>query len=95
MRTCRPDKSKREGEGVEGVGSIESNSPGVERRMKCLAEVCCVLKSRRIGWSRRGTEREVRQHGGIDETRSGLDWTRTRESQCTVRPGRGLGGVGG
>ncbi len=34
MRTCRPDKSKREGEGMEGVGSIESNSPGVERRTK-------------------------------------------------------------
>lgn len=26
MRTCRPDKSKREGEGMEGVGSIEPNS---------------------------------------------------------------------
>ena len=34
MRTCRPDRSKREGEGMEGVGSIESDSPGVERRMK-------------------------------------------------------------
>jgi len=35
MRTCRPDKSNREGEGMEGVGSIESNSGGVERRTRC------------------------------------------------------------
>jgi hypothetical protein len=69
-----------------------------------LAEVvCCVLKSRRIGWSRRGTEKGKMQHDGIiDETRSGLDWTRTRGRQCTVRPSRERvmklgagGGVGG
>ena len=71
-----------------------------------LAEVCCVLKSRRIGWSRRGTEKGKMQHDGIiDETRSGLDWTRTRGEAVyckAVRPsgervmklGAG-GGVGG
>jgi len=74
MRTCRPDKSKREGEGMAGVGSIESNSTGVERRTSVLADVCCVLKLRRIGWSRRGTEKGKGQHDGINETGSGLNW---------------------
>lgn len=67
-----------------------------------LVKECCVLKSRRIGWSRRGTEKGKMQHDGIDEARSGLDWTRTRGRQCIVRPGgeREMkvgagGGVGG
>jgi hypothetical protein len=81
MRTCRPDKSKREGEGTEGVGSIHLGSKGVRSDLGEVCTVCCVLKSRRIGWSRRGTEKGKRQHDEIDETRSGLDWTRTRGRQ--------------
>jgi hypothetical protein len=37
MRTCRPDKSKREGEGTVGVGSIDST--GGKRRARRAVEV--------------------------------------------------------
>lgn len=60
---------------MEGVGSIEWSSPGVESERLSWQRGCSVLKLRRIGWSRRGTEKGKREHDG-NKTRPDLEWTR-------------------